>query len=52
MIKPKLGRSKKRSASHPGQQRTLFSSQTEPALFATDGCKIISVGKRRDGGTR
>lgn len=52
MVKSKLAHTKKRGTSHPGQQRTLFSSLTEPALFGTDGCEIVSVGKRRDGGTR
>jgi hypothetical protein len=52
MVKSKLARSKRRGTSNPGQQRPLFSSQAETALFAADGCEIVSVGKRRDGGTR
>jgi hypothetical protein len=52
MVKSKLARSKRRGAFHLGQQRTLFSLQAEPVLFSTDGCEIVSVGKRRDGGTR
>ena len=53
MIRSKPAQKRKRtSAAHPAQ-RTLFSSQIGVVPESlSDGCRIVSVGKRRDGGTR
>jgi hypothetical protein len=49
------GKRKARSARQLFNQQTLFSSSDAPedrSLTPLHGCEIVSVGKRRDGGTR
>lgn len=55
MTKFKSVRGRKTHATKPPHQHSLFSATSQPVTTPpapSDGCEVVSVGKRRDGGTR